>query len=329
MFFTLLHLQHTNKKLAANLASMIVTLTLNPAVDKSTEIERLVPEKKMRCGEMLVHAGGGGINVSKAIQELGGRSIAVFPYGGLNGQVLLQLVKEEQVDAHAIEVAANTRENFVATETSTNKQFRFVMPGQALSADEVNQLKKTIEQLPHVSYLVCSGSLPPGVPDDFLAQLADLAHAKNIRLILDTSGAPLQAALQKGVYLAKPNLSELCSLVGKEYLDVSEIEGAARDVIDRGGCEVLVVSMGPTGAMLVTKNEIKEFRAPTVKKQTTVGAGDSMVAGIVWMLEGGKEIADAVQFGIACGTAATINKGTQLFLKEDAFRFYQWMQTHG
>ncbi|HUC79560.1 MAG TPA: 1-phosphofructokinase family hexose kinase [Flavisolibacter sp.] len=308
---------------------MIVTLTMNPAVDKSTEIERLVPEKKMRCAELLVHAGGGGINVSKAIQELGGESIAVFPYGGLNGQVLLNLVKEEYVTAHAVEVAANTRENFVATETSTNKQFRFVMPGQSLTTEEVGKLKSAIENMKDVSFLVCSGSLPPGMPDDFLAEIAELAHHKGIKLIIDSSGVPLKAALQKGIYLAKPNLTELCSLVGKDYLDVAEIDDAAREVIGRGGCQVLVVSMGPTGAMLVTKDEVKEFRAPTAKKQTTVGAGDSMVGGIVWMLEQGKTLREAVQFGIACGTAATINKGTQLFAKADAMRFYEWMRREG
>ncbi|HEX8313747.1 MAG TPA: 1-phosphofructokinase family hexose kinase, partial [Flavisolibacter sp.] len=279
---------------------MIVTLTLNPAIDKSTEIERLVPEKKMRCAELLVHAGGGGINVSKAIQELGGESIAVFPYGGLNGQLLLELVKGESVTASAIEVAANTRENFVATETSTNKQFRFVMPGDGLTGEEINRIKNTIREMKDVSFLICSGSLPPGVPDDFLAEIADIAKQRGIKLIVDTSGTPLKAALQKGVFLAKPNLTELCALAGKEYLDVSEIDEVAKEVIGRGSCEVLVVSMGPTGAMLVTKDDVKEFRAPAAKKQTTVGAGDSMVAGIVWMLEQGKSLHEAVQFGIAC-----------------------------
>ncbi|HYO22967.1 MAG TPA: 1-phosphofructokinase family hexose kinase [Flavisolibacter sp.] len=308
---------------------MIVTLTLNPAVDKSTEIEHLVPEKKMRCAELLIHAGGGGINVSKAIQELGGQSIAVFPYGGLNGEALLRLVKGESLTANAIEVAANTRENFVATETSTNKQFRFVMPGEALTAAEVDKIKNLINEMKDVSFLVCSGSLPPGVPDDFLAEIAGIAKKKGIKLVVDTSGTPLKATLQQGVFLAKPNLTELCALTGKEYLDVSEIDDAAKEVISQGSCDVLVVSMGPTGAMLVTKDHVKEFRAPAAKKQTTVGAGDSMVAGIVWMLEQGKELPEAVQFGIACGTAATINKGTQLFAKADAFRFYEWMRRNG
>lgn len=308
---------------------MIVTLTLNPAVDKSTDIDRLVPEKKMRCDGMQIDAGGGGINVSKAIQELGGASIAVYPCGGVNGKVLTELVKNESVIAQAVEIGENTRENFVVNELQTNKQFRFVMPGPSLTEDELNKIRKTIEGLDEASFLVCSGSLPPNVSPGFIGELAGIAKERDVRFIVDTSGPPLKAALEKGVYLLKPNLSELCSLVNKEYLEMPEIEEAAVEVIKSGKCEVLVVSMGPSGAMLVTKDEVKHFRAPVVKKLSTVGAGDSMVAGIVWMIDGGKPLVEAVRFGIACGTAATINKGTQLFKKGDALRFYDWMVKNG
>jgi 6-phosphofructokinase 2 len=304
---------------------MIVTLTLNPAIDKSTEIAHLVPEKKLRCADVLIHAGGGGINVSKALDELGGKSIAVFPYGGVNGQLLLSLVQKESVTAKAIEVKGETRENFVVTELSSNKQYRFVMPGASLSEDELQTIKSTIESRSDISFLVCSGSLPKGVAGTYLGEIAHIARRKNIKFVIDTSGAPLKAAMEKGVYLVKPNLTELCSLVGKDYLQPAEIDEAAKEVIRSGRCEVLVVSMGPTGAMLVTENEVRKFKAPVVKKQTTVGAGDSMVAGVVYSLEQGKSLEEAIQFGIACGTAATINKGTQLFSREDVDKLYDWM----
>ncbi len=307
---------------------MIVTLTLNPAIDKSTEVERLIPEKKMRCPEMLTEAGGGGINVSKAICELGGNSLAVFTSGGYNGKLLEGLLKEKNISIKPITVAGNTRENIVVTELATNKQFRFVMPGPAISTLELNIIKTVISDLKDVSYLVCSGSLPPGAPDNFLGQVADIAKANEIKFVVDTSGQALKNALAKGVYLLKPNLSELCFLVGKDYLEVSEIDEAAQKVLGTGLCEVLIISMGPGGAKLVTKNEIIHIAAPVVKKQSTVGAGDSMVAGVVWMLDQGKNLKEAVQFGIACGTAATINKGTQLFKKEDAFRFFNWIRDH-
>lgn len=308
---------------------MIVTLTLNPAVDKSTEIKQLVPEKKMRCAPMLVDAGGGGINVSKAIRELGGKSIAVFPCGGINGKLLTDLVNNEDVTAQAIEIREETRESFVVNELQSNKQFRFVMPGPSLSAVELNKIRQAIISLDKASFLVCSGSLPPGVSPEFLGELAEITKQRGVRFIVDTSGPPLKAALEKGVYLLKPNLTELCSLVGKDYLEISEIEEAAMQIINSNNCQVMVVSMGASGAMLVTKNEVKQLKAPTVKKQTTVGAGDSMVAGIVWSIHQGRSLLEAVRFGIACGSAATINKGTQLFKKEDALRFYEWMVKNG
>jgi 6-phosphofructokinase 2 len=306
---------------------MIVTLTLNPAIDKSTEIDRLVPEKKMRCPFLTIEAGGGGINVSKAIKELGGESIAIFPYGGLNGEVLLQLLSEKSISTKGVKINENTRENFVVNENSTNRQYRFVMPGLTISKEDLLRIKEVILSIKDATYLVFSGSLPAGLPENLIMErVAEFAREKGMKLIVDTSGEPLKVALDKGVHLLKPNLSELSSLAGKESLELSEIDHAAELVMSSGKCEVVVVSMGPAGAMLFTKKTKRKFTAPVVKKLTTVGAGDSMVAGITWMLDQNKSIEEAVQFGIACGTAATINKGTQLFKKEDAFRLYEWMK---
>lgn len=306
---------------------MIVTLTLNPAVDKSTNVERLMAEKKMRCASMQIEAGGGGVNISKAVDELGGKSIAVFACGGLNGSLLTQLLLEKAIVIQPVEIEGDTRENFVVNEQSTAKQYRFVMPGPRLTEAELERVEQTLAAIPDITFLICSGSLPPGVPPDYLRRLALLAKERGIKFIADTSGPPLKAALESGVYLLKPNLTELCSLVGKEYLEPGEIRAAAQGIVNTRHCGAMVVSMGPSGAMLVTKGETKTFAAPAVKKVSTVGAGDSMVAGLVWMLESGKNLDDAVRFGVACGTAATINSGTQLFKREDALRFYEWMKT--
>jgi 6-phosphofructokinase 2 len=308
---------------------MIVTLTLNPALDKSTEVDRLVPEKKMRCPNLAVEAGGGGINVSKAIKELGGESIAIFPYGGLNGEVLLELLSEKKILTKGIKVDQNTRENFVVNEESTNRQYRFVMPGLTMIREDLLKIKDAILSIKDASYLVFSGSLPEGLPENLIMErVAEIANEKGMKLIVDTSGESLKVALDKGVHLLKPNLSELCSLVGRESLELSEIDAAAQEVMSSGKCEAIVVSMGPAGAMLFTKKSSKKFTAPVVKKLTTVGAGDSMVAGMSYMLEQNKSLEEAVQFGIACGTAATMNKGTQLFRKGDALRLYDWMLKH-
>ncbi|MGZ5286225.1 MAG: 1-phosphofructokinase family hexose kinase [Flavisolibacter sp.] len=305
---------------------MIVTLTLNPALDKSTELDRMIPEKKMRCAELKTEAGGGGINISKAIKALGGEALALFPSGGMNGKKIESLLYDKGIPFQTIPIPGETRENFVARELSTNNQFRFVMPGAGMQAEDLNHCRKVLEDLSgKISYLVMSGSLPPGVPETFPAELALLAKEKGFRFIADTSGRPLLKALEQGVYLLKPNLTELGSLVGKSWLDIPEIETAAEKVLNESRCEVIVVSMGPAGALLVSKKQKKKFNAPAVKKQSTVGAGDSMVAGIVYQLQKGADIETAVRYGVACGSAATINKGTQLFLKEDVEKLYAWM----
>jgi 6-phosphofructokinase 2 len=305
---------------------MIATLTLNPAIDKSTSVAQLVPEKKLRCTGMIVEAGGGGINISKAIAILNEKSKAVFTCGGINGKLLLELLHKDSLETIPVQIESDTRESIVVTETSTNKEYKFIVPGPTLDEKALSEIKSAINNLKDVSFLVCSGSLPPGVPDHFLAGIAAIAKQKRIKFIVDTSGPPLKNSVTQGVYLIKPNMSELNFLAGTKYLEANEIEEAANRIISSGHCEVIVVSMGPSGAMLVNKSLRKRFPAPLVKKQSTVGAGDSMLAGIVWMLEQNKSLEDAVRFGIACGTAATVNKGPQLFKKEDAFRFYEWMK---
>ena len=305
---------------------MIVTLTLNPAIDKSTTVDHLIPEKKLRCTQMLMEAGGGGINVSKAILELGGTTKSIFTCGGLNGKLLLELLARDSIQTVPIQIKDSTRESIMVTETSTNKEYKFIVPGPSIDVTELQEIKSTIERLENVSFLICSGSLPANVPDDFLAGIAAIAKERKIKFIMDTSGPALKKALMQGVYLIKPNMSELCFLADVKYLEADEIEYAVDEIILQGKCEVIVVSMGPSGALLVTKDFKKRFPAPVVKKTSTVGAGDSMLAGIVWMLEQGKTLEDAVRFGIACGTAATIMKGPGLFKKEDAYKFFEWIK---
>jgi 6-phosphofructokinase 2 len=308
---------------------MIVTITLNPAIDKTTSIDSLIPEKKLRCSEARVEAGGGGINVSKALHKLGASSIAIFPAGGLNGQLLQRFLTDQQIQFKAVQINGETRESLTVDELRTGAQYRFVLPGPALTTtdiDTIMELLRSIEPTPQ--YIISSGSLPPGAPDDFFKQLAAYAKSINARCIIDSSGKPLELAVKEGVYLLKPNISELCSLAGKECLELYEVDDAAMEIIRKGESEVIVVSLGPSGALLVTKDGYEHIPAPTVKKQTTVGAGDSMVAGMVFKLMQGAPIKEVVQFGVACGTAATMNRGTELFIMEDVNRLFEWMKDH-
>jgi 6-phosphofructokinase 2 len=308
---------------------MIVTLTINPALDKSTSVEKLLPEKKLRCSEVTLEAGGGGINVSKAIKKLGGESLAIFSSGGNSGKLLEKLLSRDGIAFRTIPVHHETRENFTAVDRSANAQYRFVLPGEEFSKHELSEFLSVLDTVdPAPTILVASGSLTEGAPEDFYAQMARIAREKKIKLIVDTSGPPLFKAAAEGVYLLKPNLSELGSMVGKDYLELDEVDDAARQVLQQGKCEVLIVSRGPAGALLVTKDLHVNVPAPTVKKVSTVGAGDSMVGGMVWQLSQGSSLADMVRFGVACGTAATMNPGTRLFNKEDVMRLFQWIKSN-
>ncbi len=307
---------------------MIATLTLNPALDKSTLTERLVPEQKLRCEALQMDAGGGGINVSKGIAKLGGQSTAVFPAGGHNGRLLCDLLEQAGVPTQSLEVPDDTRENLSVTETATNIQYRFTLPGLQITEQQADACLDIVRSL-RPKYLVASGSLPPGLPETYFEKVA--AFAKNIgaRFILDTSGAALQAAADEGLYLLKPNLGELSAMVGAEHLEMTQVDDAALSIIHQGKCEVVVVSLGPQGALLVTRDGFEHIPAPMVKKQTTVGAGDSMVAGMVWALSTGKTLREMAQWGVACGSAATMNRGTQLFDPADARKLVGWIQEHG
>lgn len=307
--------------------SKIITITLSPAVDKSTVVEKLVPDQKLKCAAPKFEPGGGGINVSRALKRLGTPSIAVFPAGGMTGNLLADLLRAEKVDFESIKIKNSTRENFTVTESSSNQQFRFGMPGTEIYPDEEKLILKTIEKLSQgAHYIVASGSMPPGISEsDFLVGIARMAKKTGARFIADTSGKALQEAVNEGVYLLKPNLRELSQLSGKESLDNDLVDDAAKELISKGKCEVVVVSMGAQGAYLVTKDITEHVQAPLVKRLSTVGAGDSMVAGMIHALSTGTDLREMVRMGIACGTAATMNPGTELFKKEDAQRLYTWL----
>ena len=302
--------------------SDIVTLTVNPSLDKSAHFTGLVAEQKIRCGAPRYDAGGGGINVSKAIARLGGESLCVFTSGGSPGIKLEELVRQEGIAIKTIPTQNWTRENLVALDTNTNAQYRFCFPGVAISNAEKEDIIQTIQEL-KPKYLVASGSLNEGLSADFYQHIADLAKESGTKIIVDTSGEALKKVLETGVYLMKPNIGELAKLIGVERLERDEVEQAARTLIQKGSAEIVVVSLGSQGAVLVTATQTEFVPAPNVVKKSTVGAGDSMVGAMVWALSQNKSLKEVVQWGVACGSAATMNEGTQLFKLEDAKRLFE------
>jgi 6-phosphofructokinase 2 len=303
-------------------AQRIVTLTINPSLDKSTHFTGLIAEQKIRCEKPRYDAGGGGINVSKAISKLGGKSTCIFTSGGSSGEMLEDLIAKEKLESNIIKTKNWTRENFIAFENKTKAQYRFGFPGNEFSEDEKDKILQTIKEL-QTDYLVISGSLNEGLATNFYQKIAKIANESSIKVIVDTSGEALKKVLETGVYLIKPNIGELAKLIGVERLELPEVEKAAKKLIENKSAEIVVVSLGADGAILVTKEETHLVKAPKVEKKSTVGAGDSMVGGMVWALSQNKTLKEVIQIGVCCGTAATMNEGTQLFKVDDVMKLLQ------
>ncbi|MDI1346351.1 MAG: 1-phosphofructokinase family hexose kinase, partial [Pseudolabrys sp.] len=282
----------------------IITLTPNPAVDLSTATERIVPTMKMRCQSPKRDPGGGGVNVARVVQRFGGTVEAILPVGGFTGQLLRRLIDDEGVPSRLVNVEAETREDFAVSELSTAQQYRFVLPGLPLREAEWRAcLDALAVSAPPPKFVVGSGSLPPGVPDDFYAQAASIARRLGARFALDTSGAPLKAALDLGVYLIKPNLREMCELAGAKLNGSSDWVAAARQYITAGKVEVVALSLGHRGAFLVTRDLALHAQPLPIQPVSAVGAGDSFLGAMIYALAKGDNLTDAFRLAAAARAA--------------------------
>lgn len=299
---------------------------MNPALDIATATEIIVPATKLRCEEPRYDPGGGGINVARAARMLGGDALAVFPAGGGSGQIIKALVAAEGVPHLALPVRGITRESLAVVERRSGEQYRFLLPGPPLAAaDQERLLDALAAQAEGAAFVVASGSLPPGVPCDFYARVAALARRCGARFALDSSGEALTSA-GAGIFLIKASRRELGQLCGQAIADPAALERAARALVAEGRCEVLVVSLGAEGALLATAEGCRRFPAARVEALSSIGAGDSMLAGILVALVRGRALEEAVRFGIAAGGAALLRPGTELCRREDTERLYRELE---
>lgn len=302
----------------------VVTLTPNPALDVATSVARVEPVNKLRCEAPRVDPGGGGINVARVVQRLGAAALAVYPAGGPTGRRLTALLEAENTPTAPVEVAGETRESFNVTDRGDGAEYRFILPGPRLSDAELAQCLETTLSAAHGDgLLVVSGSLPPGAPADFIGELARRARADGLRLVADTSGPSLAAALEAGVYLIKPNLRELSEHLGRDLPDAPSRLKACREMIGSGAVEVVALSLSAEGAMLVTKDEAWSVAAAPIKPRTTVGAGDSFLAGLVWALSQDMGQREALRYAAASGAATLLSSGTALCRKADVLELVE------
>jgi len=291
----------------------ILTITMNPAIDVSTSVEQVRPTQKLRCAAARREPGGGGINVARVVGRLGSDVTALYTVGGAVGQLLRRLVDEENIRSLAIPVREETREDFTALETATGDQFRFVLSGPQLSGAEWQSCLDAFAAFgEQPDFIVASGSLPPGVPEDFYVRIAEIARRRGAPLALDASGAPLKAALDHGVDLVKPNLAELRALTGKPLADQASWIAACESLVAAGNAKVVALSLGHRGALLVTQDGAWRAAPLPIRPASTVGAGDSFLGAMVWALASGRSLEDAFRHGVAGGSAALLAPGTGL-----------------
>jgi 6-phosphofructokinase 2 len=295
---------------------------MNPALDVSTSADVVMPTDKVRCGEVRYDPGGGGINVARVVQTLGGKALAIYPGGGSTGVMVETLLDTIGVPHRRIPIQGVTRESFTVAEQRSGLQYRFVLPGPALTREEKQTCLDELAQfVGSARILVLSGSFPPGVAPDFVQEIADLSKGLECRFVLDTSGEALRH-VRSGAYLLKPSLRELREWTRQELRTEAEQVEAARQMIEQRVCEVMVVSLGADGALLVTVEGYEKLAPIEVPICSAVGAGDSMVAAICFGLVKGLDLRRAVRLGMAAGAATLMTPGTGLCRRDDVERLY-------
>jgi len=299
----------------------IATLCLNPTIDTAFEADEVLPTRKTRTFNERVDPGGGGINVARVLERFGAGTSAIFLAGGHTGQLLDNLLCREGVEREGIPIAGDTRLSVTVFDRSARCEYRFVPEGPLVSEAEWQALLDRAESL-DCDYLVASGSLPPGAPDDFYVRLRSVLPSAT-RYVLDTSGSELRAALRDGgIFLVKPSKGELEELVGEELPTNDHVLAAARRIVAAGSAEYVAVTLGRDGAVLANNAGAEFVPAPAVPSLSAVGAGDSFLAAMVYAFAAGMDGGVALRLAVAAGAASTLNPGTGLCDPDDVQRLY-------
>jgi len=313
----------------------ITTLTLNPSVDVLTTTAQVMDTHKLRCTVPQYHPGGGGINVARVVHRLGGSVQALWLGGGTTGDQLSDMLDVEAVPHQRIVSAHTTRMGFSVHETQSGRDFRFVMPGPIADKDALNHILQALSS-PHPDnrYWVVSGSLPPDAPHDFYADIARLAQQHHKKLVLDASGPALMAAMRVGVYMVKPSLREMEEVVGRELPTLPQRVAVAREWLAQSWCELVALSMGPEGALLVTTQGTWHAPGLVVPVRSTIGAGDTFVGAFVATLDqlhpdtSPSTLCQALRHAMAASAAALASLGTALCQASEVATLLDAVQVH-
>jgi 6-phosphofructokinase 2 len=294
---------------------MIYTITLNPSLDRIIDVEELIYDDVNKIAEERRNAGGRGIDVSRVIKELGGQSIALGFIGGYDGSELEGRLVNEGIVCDFTRINSETRTNNIVYQRKKKLQTLLSAYEPAVDPLEITSFFNKIKEIPRHSYVVISGNMPKGVNENFYAQMIITLKEKGTKVILDTDGEALRRGVDAGPYLIKPNIHEFGRLVENNVSSVEEIINYAKPY--QNIVEYIVVSMGVRGVVGINRHEYYLATPPKIKVRSSMGAGDSLVAGIVYAMSEGWTFTDAITMGVACGTASTLNPGKELCRRED------------
>ncbi|MFQ6671720.1 MAG: 1-phosphofructokinase [Candidatus Tectimicrobiota bacterium] len=299
---------------------MIYTVTLNPALDRTLEVEHLHWDEVNRVTREVRYAGGKGIDVSRALKELGWKSVALGFIGGYDGHEVAGRLGEEGVICRFTPITNETRTNIIVHDRSQGGVTALNAQGPEIAPHELASFLQHLDYLfPPPTYLVCSGSIPPGVPTDIYRRLIDWARPRGVKVVLDADGAALREGIAAAPFAIKPNRRELSRLIGKEVSTVQEAAASVRELYN-GGIEVVLVSLGPDGMVGLSAEGAYHAMPPRVEVSSPVGAGDSAVAGFLAAQLQGYGLAEALRLATAAGTAAVLTSGTELCRRDDVER---------
>lgn len=292
-----------------------LTVTLNPTIDVSTSVRQLINHQKLRCESPLEQVGGGGLNVSTVLQSLGTSCQSFWPKGGIRGEQILSELDGDGIHSLTTSIKGDNRQCFTVYETVSGHEYRFVLPGPTLSEYEQQECVTTIVSNLPSDFLILSGSLPGGIDAAFYAQIITAAKRAqpDLKIVIDTSSESLAHALNAGVFLFKPSREEFCELTRHEAQTPELCVNACRDLIMQGKSQVVALTMGAEGSLVVSADEAWLAHPLPVKVTSTVGAGDSYVGGFVHAIMCGQHLQDAARLGTAAAAAALQTQGKLAF----------------
>jgi len=296
---------------------MIATITLNPCLDRTITVHGLKVDETNRWNNARLYAGGKGIAVSRAINEMGNRTMAYGFIGGPDGRQVEILLDEEGVPYSFTPIEQETRTNFIITDTKTSRQTRIDAPGPHISKKELERFTRKMRQIyPAPDLVVAGGSIPPGVPVNIYYDIVVEAKGFRVRSILDSEGQWLEEGIKAKPYLIKPNVREAEELLKLELPTEEAITQAALNLVEMD-IEVVVISRGKDGIIAATKETVFTAVPPPVKVRSAVGAGDCTIAGLALKLAKREPLIEACRLAVAMGTAAVLTPGTELCHRAD------------